>query len=190
MKDFYLMPKPRKPKPCKQCKEIFTPERSFQPCCGYLCAIDYAKAKIKEKQRVEHTKAKADHKNNDKSHLTKICQTTFNKYIRLRDQHLPCISCGHNGRRQRHASHFRPVGRNKQHRFNEDNCHASCSICNSHLSGNLIPYREALILKIGLEKVEILENDNVTKKYSLEELREITDIFKQKIKELHQVKTN
>jgi hypothetical protein len=53
------------------------------------------------------------------------------------------------------------------------------------LSGNQLEYRKRLIPKIGLERVEWLENNaHITKKYSNEELIEIIGIFKQKIKEL------
>ena len=150
--------------------------------CDFKCAIDYAKEK--EAKRIQKDKRKAikTFKDGDVPHLTKVAQQVFNKYIRKRDEHLPCISCTHNGNRQRHASHFRPTGRNHQLRFNEDNCHSSCSICNQHLSGNLIPYRVALIEKIGIDRVEALESNNTPKSYSVDELQTIIETYKQKIK--------
>jgi hypothetical protein len=53
------------------------------------------------------------------------------------------------------------------------------------LSGNLIPYREALIKKIGLERFEYLESiANDTVKYSIPELIEMKVIYKDKTKQL------
>ena len=179
-----MLNKERKPKKCRVCKEFFTPVRTFEICCGYECSIDHAKAKMTAKRKKEVSRVKREFKNSDKSHLMKIAQKTFNQYIRARDKDLPCVSCGHVGTRQRHASHFRPVGRNGKLRFNEKNCHASCSICNQHLSGNLVPYREAMIRMYGEAEVEKLEADNDPYKYSIDELKEITEKYKQKTKDL------
>jgi len=47
-----------------------------------------------------------------------------------------------------------------------------------------VPYRENLIKKIGLDSVIELEEDNSTKSYTVEELREIINKYNQKIREL------
>ena len=172
-----------KAKKCKQCGKNFTPERTFQPVCSPGCAIEYAREQNKKKKFKEAKKAKADFRKMDKSHLMKKAQATFNRYVRLRDKDLPCISCGHTGNRQMHAGHYRPIGRNSKHRFDEMNCHSQCSICNNHKSGNLVPYREALVKMYGEEAVTSLENDNEPKKWSIEELQDIIKIYSQKIKE-------
>ena len=136
---------------------------------------------IKAKQR----KAKMHFKQNDKKHLLKIAQDTFNKFIRLRDKDEPCISCGYisdgKNSRQWHAGHYRPAGQNSALRFDELNTHKQCSICNNHKSGNLVPYRENLIKKIGLDKVEELENQKTLKKWAIEELQDIIDTYKAKL---------
>jgi len=169
-----------KPRKCKACKQTFIPERSFQPCCGYDCAILYARERTAKEKSSDKRRAIKDFKAQDKPTLTKLAQQVFNKYVRLRDGKV-CISCG-NTTRQMHAGHFRPVGRNHALRFDEDNCHTQCSICNNHLSGNLILYREALIEKIGEEKVVKLEETNYPYSYQVEELQEIIDSYKLKIK--------
>jgi hypothetical protein len=168
---------------CLSCREWFTPEREGEKVCSPECAITHSKNNISKQIKREKAKAKRDFNKNDKSHLLKTAQQIFNKYIRKRDEHLPCISCGENGR-QRHAGHYRPVGRNSQHRFNEDNCHAQCSICNNHLSGNLVNYREALIHKIGEKRVITLESQNTPKQWTIEELNQIVETYKQKYKDL------
>ena len=45
-------------------------------------------------------------------------------------------------------------------------------------------YRERLILKIGLERVELLESDNVPRKHTIDDLKAIQAEYKRKIKEL------
>lgn len=178
--------KPKKPRSrkCLTCREWFKPKEDGITTCSTDCAILYGQSNFTKQKVREKRKAKQEYNQNDKPTLTKKAQQSFNKYIRLRDKAEPCISCGHTGRRQRHAGHFRPVGRNHQLRFNENNCHSQCSICNNHLSGNLIPYREALILKIGEDSVIELEEDNETKSYTCAELRDIIVKYNIKIKDM------
>jgi hypothetical protein len=53
------------------------------------------------------------------------------------------------------------------------------------LSGNQVEYRKRLIDKIGVERVEWLEENGATeRRYTKEELREIMLTYKNKIKEL------
>lgn len=175
------MTKVYKPKVCKVCKETFTPERQFQGTCTFACAIEHGRIKAKDNVKKDKRKAVKAFKQSDKSHLMKIAQQTFNKYIRLRDKNEPCISCGHTGSRQRHAGHFMPVGSNGHIRFDEANCHSQCSICNNHKSGNLSEYEPNLVFKIGQNEVWRLKQ-KYTRSYTVEELKEIIDTYKQKIK--------
>jgi len=101
-------------------------------------------------------------------------QEVFNRYIRFRDQGLPCISCG--SPNTAHASHYFSVGQFSALRFNEWNCHSSCVKCNTYLHGNLIMYRIGLVKRIGEKAVLELERDameNRLKKWDREELEEI-----------------
>ncbi|MDR0579769.1 MAG: recombination protein NinG [Campylobacteraceae bacterium] len=165
---------------CKNCKQKFTPSRPFQVVCSPKCAHEYSKAQQAKNKRKE----KAVFYQSDKKTLMSKAQAIFNKYIRLRDEREPCISCGYTGKnRQWHAGHYRPQGRNGALRFDERNCHKQCSICNNHLSGNLVKYRESLIKKIGLEMVIELENNNEIKRWSVDELKEITFKYKNRCKE-------
>ncbi len=184
---------PMNKKRCKHCNKLFRPERNFVKCCSYECTIDYVSNKDnlkelitdgKKIQKKQATKRKTEFKQSDKSHLKQVAQKTVNEYVRLRDKDLPCISCGHdfkNGR-QMHCGHFRPMGNNQQLRYYTLNTFGQCSICNNHLSGNLIPYRENLIKKLGLEKVEQIESNNTTKKYDTLYLNKLIKVFKKKIK--------
>lgn len=121
--------------------------------------------------------------------LTRKAQAVFNRFIRMRDKNKPCISCGkpNDGTANTFdAGHYRSVGSASHLRFNEKNVHAQCKHCNQYLSGNVVSYRRGLIERIGLKEVENLESDNAPRKWDKEELRELTRIYRQKLKELRE----
>jgi hypothetical protein len=82
-------------------------------------------------------------------------QTAFNKHIRERDNLLGCISCGSFNEIQ--AGHFYSAGNHNNLRFHPHNVNSQCKKCNYFLSGNLLKYRENLIVKIGLDEVDKLD---------------------------------
>jgi len=110
-------------------------------------------------------------------------QAIINRYVRLRDKDLGCISCDKPAawQGQWHASHFRSVGASSATRFNLWNIHKSCSICNNWKSGNLSEYEPRLRAKIGDEKVDWLRTQNQRAEYSIEYLKRLIKIFKRKI---------
>jgi hypothetical protein len=56
--------------------------------------------------------------------------------------------------------------------------------CNQHKHGNLLPYRDGLINKIGVTKYEELEAiSHQTRKWDKEELKELITTYKKKIKD-------
>jgi len=190
-KEMQLENKSKKPKRkrCKECNELFTPTRQMQPCCSMKCNIDYSTKNLDvlvahgaKNRAKEANKKKKESKSKDKQVLLKLAQTVVNKYVRLRDKNKPCCSCGHIGDRQIHAGHYESAGGNQHQRFYTLNIHSQCSICNNHLSGNLVPYRKFMIAKYGIEKVEEIENDHSTKKYTVEYLQKLIKVFRKKIK--------
>ncbi len=195
-----------KKKRCKCCGDYGEASEGVQTPSGWF--IDYSHA-IKHsielsRKRQERLKAKAararavEVKNAAKrdrerrmevkplSYWMKRAQAAVNAYIRARDAGQPCISCGKpdDGSHQRHASHYRSVGGHPELRFCELNIWASCSVCNNYLSGNLVPFRAALIDKIGLDKVEFLEGPHEPKRYRKEDYQAIEAEYKAKLKEL------
>lgn len=144
--------------------------------------------KLKARKRAEKL-AKQQHNQRKKalkpiSHWLNETQKVFNRYIVLRDKDYPCISSGRWDVNAWHAGHYRSVGAASQLRFNEDNCHKQSDEQNIYKSGNIADYRINLINKIGLERVEALENDNSTKSWTVEELEELRKVYRKKIKEL------
>lgn len=178
-------------KKCSVCNDLFKPVRPLQKVCSPSCALEVSKkvvAKNRQKEIAQdkrETKAKLDSLKT-KADLAKEAQTVINKYVRLRDKDLGCVSCDKpaNWDGQWHASHFRSVGAASSIRFNLWNIHKSCSICNNWKSGNLSEYEPRLRQKIGDEKVDWLRAQNQLAKYSPEYLKRLKDVFKAKIKRL------
>jgi len=172
---------------CAICREEFERQRMTQKTCGHaVCnsehkrqaAISKAlKAERREiKQRMDDLKTKPQ--------LAKEAQTAFNAFIRARDADLPCVSCGRFHQGQWHAGHFYSTGARPELRFNEDNCHKQCQPCNTELHGNLLLYRESLLLRIGPVRFAELSNPHPAQHYTKEDLREIKAKYKAKLKEL------
>lgn len=188
--------KPVKPRICKVkdsfgnvCGTKFVPRSSLQVVCSPMCAIqktanDKAKkaAKAASEARAEHRKELEKAKT--RGEWMKEAQAAFNSYIRARDAHLPCVSCGRHHQGQYHAGHYRTVGANPELRFEELNVHKQCAPCNDHLHGNLINYRIELIRRIGQERVDWLEGKHDPKHYSIEDLKRIKSGYRLKQKDL------
>lgn len=172
----------------KDCKSKFTPDRQMQTTCDYSCAIAFSNQLREKREKNKKKEARAEVKkfnNNDITKLKKKAEEVCNKYIRLRDKKEPCISCLYEGNnRQWHAGHYKPKGGFSGLRYNELNIHKQCSICNNHLSGNLVPYRDNLIEKIGQTEVDKLETGDHIKRWTKEELHVIIEEYRFKIKEL------
>lgn len=194
------MRKPRRK--CTVCREWFYPARSEQYVCSYECACVHGKAANDaakaEKQRKEKKRRmeqeKADRKRQAERrqavkplrYFIKQAQHAFNEFIRYRDRHLTCVSCDRHHEGQYHAGHFRTTGANPELRFNEDNCHKQCSVCNNHLSGNLTAYRPALIAKIGQARFDALMGPHALPKWTRDDYIRIRDEYRAKLKALKQ----
>jgi len=174
-----------KPKKCRVCRREFLPARPLQACCQYSCAITYARlggekrqsAATKRVRLAEAAEQKAARlellrKSIPLSKLKSQAQHEFNRYVRERDFADGCISChmpaSYAG--QWHAGHYRTTAAAAHLRYSEDNCHKQCAQCNDHKSGNIVAYRPRLIAKIGLARVELLEDDNRTVRWERDEL--------------------
>ena len=111
----------------------------------------------------------------------------FQKFIRLRDHKLSCISCNETNAKEWHGSHYFDANRFSGLIFDERNVHRSCDYCNVFLHGNITGYRKGLIQRFGKEFVECLESESDSKrvyKYTKQELIEIKNKYLKKIKEI------
>lgn len=175
---------PKRMRKCavKGCANRFQPRNMGHKVCGPECAAIHAAA---ERQRLD-AKQTRDRKQAMKTrsdHL-KSAQAAFNKFIRERDAHLPCISCGRFHAGAYDAGHYRSVGAQPALRFHEDNCHKQCVPCNQHKSGNVVEYRLGLIARIGAERVAFLEQEHAPAKYTIEDAKAIKAHYAAKLRAL------
>jgi hypothetical protein len=155
------------------------PRLTTQPCCyKYDCQVTYATAhalKSQEKRVKADRKETRERKEKLKSRTQWFneCKAIAQKIARIRDRHEGCISCEktQHWSGQWHGSHFRPAGNFKSVALNLLNIHKACSECNGYKSGNLIPYQDKLILKIGLERVEWLKAQQQPHTFSIDYLK-------------------
>lgn len=175
---------------CKACGDKFQPARPLQAVCSPPCAISWG---FKQNAREVEKQAKADRLADkakrealkSRSQWLKEAQKEFNAYIRARDSARPCVSCGRFHEGQWHAGHFLSTGARPESRFDEDNVHRQCAPCNTHLSGNLVPYRAELLRRIGPDRLAALEGPSMARHYSIDELKTIKATYRAKTRALN-----
>jgi len=173
---------------CKYCKSIFEVKHFNRKFCyekeciekGVKDALIKA-SKIKKQEWIVKKKIKKESLKTKQEHVKEL-QSIFNKFIRLRDKHENCISCGKKLGNKYDAGHYRSAGGNPELRFEENNVHAQCVYCNQHLHGNLINYRLGLIERYGLALVDWLEIYHEPKNYTIEEIKKMKIYYKEEIK--------
>lgn len=115
----------------------------------------------------------------------------FNEYIRLRDQGTKqfagmfyCISCAKwKPIELMHAGHYMAAGHHAAVRFDEGNVNGQCVGCNTFKHGNQALYRHNLIIKIGLEEVELIERKaKQVAKWDRYALIDIIETYTEKVK--------
>lgn len=171
---------------CKHCKEyvsefIRVPAGTF---CTFKHAAIWALDKNEEKRKRQVEAARKEQKQKDKitkeelnktvKHWRPKADTAFQLFCRLIDYGEPCMSCGRYEHEIKHDSikglwdggHYISKGAAPELRYSEDNCHKQCKHCNRTLSGNAVKYRDRLINKIGIHRVEILEGPHELPRWS------------------------
>jgi hypothetical protein len=168
---------------CKHCKEKFEPLRFNQKyCMNEECVRVWVETEKQKQWKAKKTRLKKELMS--LQDWLKLAQMTFNKWIRHRDKGLNCISCDKPPKKA-NAGHYFSQGGHSNVRFHEDNVHLQCEHCNSYLSGNLLNYRIGIEKRIGGERLIALhEQAHTTKKWTVQELNEIIETYKRKLKEL------
>jgi hypothetical protein len=160
---------------------------SLKAFCSYECLIAYSKSESGQKavqsvirkdikERKEKLKTRSDY--------LKEAQVAFNKYVRIRDEGKPCISCGSvqvdskvGGVRD--CGHYLSRGAHPEarFRFGLDNTASQCVRCNRYLSGNVANFRHGLIDRWGIDRVEAMETCTASSRMTIEYLKRIKSIF-------------
>lgn len=171
---------------CKVCDQPFVSPRPMAQVCSPRCAIklpQMARTAMKRAAIADRKKTKA--RLDDMRPLgywMKQAQHAFNAWIRARDAHLPCISCGRKHEGAYDAGHYLTVGARPELRFDEQNVHRQCVPCNQHLHGNLILYRVGLIARIGQAAVDRLEGPHPPRQLRRPDLIAIRDDYRARLK--------
>ena len=183
---------------CKQCREPFQKRTLMHTSCSAPCVLLFAEAravKAELQRATAQARAEKEAKRDlaarnlaikTRSEWMREAQAIVNRYVRLRDHALPCVSCDRPAAwgGQWHASHFRSVGACTTLRFHLWNIHKACSICNNWKSGNLSEYEPRLRERIGGERVDWLRAQNERVVYSVDHLRRLKAVFAKKVKRL------
>ena len=168
---------------CKNCKDKFEPIRFNHKFClkdecikAFVEEVKTNQWKTTKKRMKEDLKTLQD--------WLKETQTIFNKYIRLRDMGLVCISC-QQPPKKKNAGHYFSSGGHSNVRFDEDNVHLQCEHCNTFLSGNLLNYQIGIEKRIGAQKlIELQARAHLTKKWTIDELKDLIKEYKTKVRAL------
>lgn len=149
---------------CKICRAEFERRSMSHKACSPGCALALAtKTRLAEQQKAARIERRHDAAARmaikPRAKLASEAQAEVNRYARLRDAALPCVSCQRPATwdGQWHAGHYRSTGARPDLRFDLANIHKQCSPCNLHLSGNLIGYRAELVRRVGQTEVDRLE---------------------------------
>lgn len=204
-----LPAKQPRPKKCRACRETFAPAKSLQIACSPKCALDLvAKKRERErksiqqrerkeiKARKEKLKSRADH--------VKDAEKAVRDYRRTYELSIGsgCISCGKTQSEVQESQgwktggawdggHFLGKGARPELRLEPANIWLQCKGCNAGSSkyarkGLTVSqgFRAGLVERIGLEAVEALETDNDPRRYTIDDLKEITAKYRAKVREL------
>lgn len=165
------MLKSTRPPRCRHCRErTDSVGRLLHDDCipGWLDAQAKKKAIAEEKKRKAEAKvdkARRAKLDDTPSNRKALAQAAVNEFVRMRDAHLPCISCGCTHSPAWHAGHYRSRGSAPHLALDPRNLNRQCAQCNLHLHGNLIEYRKGLVERYGISHVEALESDQESRGY-------------------------
>lgn len=178
---------------CRQCGEYQGRDSMVKTPGGNFCSFDhasqYARAKaLKTKQaeyKAETKRLKAKVSQYDLRTRKRAAKEACHAYIRERDKYKPCICCGEPLGESFDAGHFINDGNHPFTRYDEDNIHGQRVVCNRYRGGDSGHYRVNLIERIGLKRVEQLEeNKSKPIKRTAEDYKEIERYYKRKLREL------
>lgn len=180
----------------KKCKVCRQPNRPFKTTCSIECEAELGLKLLEKSKRAEAKQVRAvdkvrKEKLKSRSDWMSEAQQSFNRFIRERDKDQPCICCGRLetkvtglGAHGWDSGHYRSVGSAPHLRFNENNVHRQLVYCNRYGAGRAIDYRIGLIERIGLQAVEELESDNTVQKWSIDDLKQIKEKYRNKLRDL------
>ena len=186
---------------CAHCRAKFVPERPSQ-IVHVECVEAWTEAQAAKRERAEAKAARAAAKveraeiRRRKEALKRIseleadCRKIVQEIARIRDRNDGCISChmGPNYDGQWHGSHYRSHGGCSSLQFHLWNIHKACAQCNTHKAGNIAEYRPRLAQKIGADRVEWLDSQPKSQKFSREYLYRFKAVMGKRLRRMRKWK--
>lgn len=176
---------------CAACRESFERRRPLQAACSPACALEVARRKRERAQAKETAAARKAHKARVEKLKTRgewmaEAQAAVNRYVKLRDLRAGygCVSCGAPYRLVRggafDAGHWRSRGSAPHLRFDTRQIALQCRRCNDFGAGMPVEFEAELIRRRGAEVVAAIKADQVPRKYTVDYLRRLRDIFRRR----------
>lgn len=182
-------------------------------CRNYSCAVAYGRADHEKKAKLEQAKAEKakrqelrerKEKLKSRSEWVQEAEKAVRDYRRVFELNAGsgCISCGRTQEEVQgtdawkpggawDGGHFIGKGARANLRLEPTNIWLQCKSCNGGSSKYARKsatvsqgYRIGLIARIGIEAVEALESDHEPRKWTIDDLKQIRDEYRQKLKEL------
>ena len=179
---------------CLICFTRFTPDRENVTWCGAECGYLVSQQELAKKDRIAD-RAKREAMKDRGDHI-EAAQTAFNAWVRARDADLPCICCGKFSTSKASiggkwdAGHYLSRGSHPHLRFDERNVFKQRKGCNRPGGTTAASFRLGVIKRIGLEAVEALESTQGYCKWTIEELIEIKNEYRAKLRALTNSRTS
>ena len=194
---------------CKVCKSAYKPAKPLQSVCSPWCALSLASSKRAKALKVEQVKERrADKVKRDtlktRSEWLKEAKTAIQRFRRLDELATGsgCMSCGRSQQEVQgtdawkpggawDGGHYMSKGARPELALEPLNIWLQCKSCNAGSSkyarkGYTVnaSFRANLIERIGIDQVEWLEGSHPPRNYSIEELREIKQVYTARTKAL------
>lgn len=168
---------------CAVCGDPFKPQRMGQAVCGYRCAAKVPKIERKAEKAKDRASKEAQ---KTISQLESECRVIVQHIARIRDRNDGCISChmGPNYSGVWHGSHYRAHGGCSSLQMHLWNIHKSCAQCNLFKGGNREGYVRGLVAKHGRERVEWLDCQPKSRKFSREYLQRFKVVMRKRLNRL------
>jgi hypothetical protein len=169
---------------CKVCKGEYIKRSITHKTCSVECSLIY----IEKQKAIQNKRIYKEQKEKlyTLSDYRRMAQQAVNSWVRYRDRDLGCISCDKPSTwsGQWHAGHYLSRGSHPELAYaaDEGNINRQCSQCNYfNPAGTARRYREGLIERIGLDKVEWLEGPHPPAKLSKDDLIAIRDDYRKRL---------
>lgn len=186
---------PKKTRKCTVCRSPFERVRMTQKVCGSVeCAAEQGRRdSAKQQRKAAREQRKVDQAKREElmtrpEWVAKL-QQVFNAYIRERDRFTTCICCGKPFEPQKFggsmdAGHYLSRSQAPHLRFVETNVFGQRKNCNMPGGTTREKFRAGVIARIGLAAVEALEADHEPRKYTIDDLKKLVAVYKEKLRVL------